>query len=125
MVAELRRIAESYDSEIGVAEAREKDLASSVAQAEQIATDAGKNQVQLRGLERSRDTYSKLHETFLQRYNESVQEQSYPVADARIIEASEVPNRPSYPQKSLLVALSAFLGAVFGTGFGAVREIRD
>jgi succinoglycan biosynthesis transport protein ExoP len=125
MVAELSRIAESYDSELGVAEAREKDLASSVAQAEQIATDAGKNQVQLRELERSRDTYSKLHETFLQRYNESVQEQSYPVAEARIIEASEVPNRPSYPQKSLLVALSAFLGAVFGTGFGAVREIRD
>jgi succinoglycan biosynthesis transport protein ExoP len=125
MFAELSRIAESYESELGVADARERELSNSVSEAERVATEANKNQVQLRELERQSDTYQKLHETFLQRYHESVQEQSFPVTEARVIEKSEVPTSANYPQKSLIVAISAFLGALFGTGVGAMREMRD
>lgn len=125
MFTELGRIAESYESELGVAEARARELSSSVTQAENVATEANKNQVQLRELERQADAYRKLHETFLQRYHESVQEQSFPATEARIIERAEVPTAPSHPQKSLIVALAGFLGAIFGTGVGAIREVRD
>lgn len=125
MFGELSRIAESYQSEMEVAVAKEKELAESVALAERTATKAGKTQVQLRELQRSAETYRKLHETFLQRYHESVQEQSFPVTEARIIEPAEIPTTPTYPHKPLIVALYAFLGAVFGTAVGGIRELRD
>ncbi|SFB62961.1 succinoglycan biosynthesis transport protein ExoP [Rhizobium sp. NFR07] len=125
MFSELNRIAESYQSELEVAEARERELTQNVQRAELTATDAGKTQVQLRELQRSAETYRKLHETFLQRYHEAVQEQSFPVTEARIIAPAELPLAPSAPKKSLVVALFAFLGIVFGIAVATVREVRD
>jgi succinoglycan biosynthesis transport protein ExoP len=125
MFDELRRIAESYKSTLEVARGREKSLETQVTQATGISASANDSQVQLRELEREADTYKKLYETFLQRYQEAVQQQSFPVTEARVISNPTVPDKPSSPKKPLILALSMFLGLLGGSGVAAFRELRD
>ncbi len=125
MFEELGRIAESYQSDLDVAKSREKSLTESVAQATGISATANETQVQLRELEREAETYKNLYQTFLQRYQESIQQQSFPVTEARIISRATDPDRPSHPRKALALALSLVLGIGVGVGLGALREFRD
>ena len=125
MFEELTRIAESYKSELDVSVAREKSLSSSVSQATGVSAVANETQVQLRELEREAETYKNLYQTFLQRYQEAVQQQSFPVTDARILSRAAVPTVASYPRKPLVLALFVMLGSVAGAGLGAFREFRD
>jgi succinoglycan biosynthesis transport protein ExoP len=125
MFEELNRIAESYQSELDVAKSREKSLAESVTQASGVSALAGETQVQLRELERTSETYKNLYQTFLQRYQEAIQQQSFPITEARIISRATPPQGPSHPRKSLVLALSLFLGCAVGGGIGAFREFRD
>jgi succinoglycan biosynthesis transport protein ExoP len=125
MFEELNRIAESYKSELDVANARERSLADSVSQATSISATANETQVQLRELEREAETYKNLYQTFLQRYQEAVQQQSFPVTDARIISYATPPKGASFPRKPLVLALFFILGAAIGGSIGALREFRD
>ncbi|WP_245295033.1 polysaccharide biosynthesis tyrosine autokinase [Pararhizobium antarcticum] len=125
MFEELNRIAESYQSELDVSKSREKSLASSVALASGVSALAGETQVQLRELERSAETYKNLYQTFLQRYQEAIQQQSFPITEARIISRATPPQGPSHPRKSLILALSLIMGCAAGAGIGAFREFRD
>jgi succinoglycan biosynthesis transport protein ExoP len=125
MFEELNRIAESYKSDLDVAQAREKELTESVAQATGVSATSNETQVQLRELEREADTYRNLYQTFLQRYQAAIQQQSFPITDARIITRGVVSDTPSYPKKPVVLALFAILGAAVGGGIGAFREFRD
>ncbi|KQS68155.1 chromosome partitioning protein ParA [Rhizobium sp. Leaf371] len=125
MFEEVNRIAESYRSEVDVAAAREKSLQDSVSKATNISATANETQVQLRELERESDTYRTLYQTFLQRYQEAVQQQSFPVTEARIISSASAPEKASFPRKPLVLALFVVMGAAAGTGVGAFREFRD
>jgi succinoglycan biosynthesis transport protein ExoP len=125
MFDELRRISESYESDVTVAQSREKSLQDSMDRARGVTAIAGETQVHLRELERSAETYKKLHETFLSRYQEAVQEQSFPISEARIINKAQVPTVPSFPRKPLMLALFMIIGAAVGGTIGAYREFRD
>nr|WP_312867120.1 polysaccharide biosynthesis tyrosine autokinase [Rhizobium leguminosarum] len=125
MFEEMNRIAESYQSELQVAESREKSLQSSVSQATGVTAAAGETQVQLRELERTADTYRNLYQTFLARYQEATQQQSFPITEARVIAKAQVPVWPSAPKKPITLALALAVGALFGCGIGAFREFRD
>jgi succinoglycan biosynthesis transport protein ExoP len=125
MFEELRRIAESYQSDVTVAESREKSLRDSMKAAQGVTALAGETQVHLRELERSAETYKRLHETFLTRYQEAVQEQSFPITQSRIINKASAPNKPSFPRKPLMLALFMVIGAAVGGTIGAYREFRD
>lgn len=125
MFEELNRIAESYKSDLAIAKARETSLQNSVAQATGVSAVANETKVQLRELEREAETYKNLYQTFLQRYQEAVQQQSFPVTDARVISSASPPDSPSRPRKMLILAAFCLIGAAFGAGIGAFREFRD
>ncbi|ADZ71447.1 polysaccharide biosynthesis tyrosine autokinase [Polymorphum gilvum] len=122
---ELGRIAESYQSELAIARSREKSIQDSLAT--MVGESAGTNEtlVALRELEREAETYRNLYQTFMQRYQETVQQQSFPVTEARIITEAMPPEKPSHPRKALVLALSLVLGGMAGVGAGALREFRD
>jgi succinoglycan biosynthesis transport protein ExoP len=125
MFEELGRIAESYQSDYKVAQDREDAIRSQVEQATGASATDNETQVQLRELERESETYKNLYQTFLQRYQEAIQQQSFPVTDARIISRAAVPAGPSSPKRMLVLAISVMLGGLFGTGIGAFREFRE
>ncbi|WFR97737.1 polysaccharide biosynthesis tyrosine autokinase [Rhizobium tumorigenes] len=125
MFEELGRIAESYNSELQVAKAKEDALRTNVAQASGVSAVAGETQVKLRELERTADSYRNLLQTSLASFQEASQQQSFPITEARIITNATPPDKPSKPKKPLVVAIATFLGIALGGGIGAFREFRD
>jgi polysaccharide biosynthesis transport protein len=122
---ELQRIGESYRSDAEVARAKEQSLNASMSSL--VDASAGTNQtlVQLRELQRESETYRNLYQTFMQRYQETLQQQSFPITEARVITAASPPAGASYPKRGLVLALSVVFGVMVGSGIGALREIRD
>lgn len=125
MFDELNRIAESYKSDLEVSQTRQKSLEDSVAKATQVSAAAGETQVELRELERKADSYRNLYQSFLTRFQEAVQQQSFPITDARVITRAQSPDKPSAPKKPLVLAVAIFLGLAAGSAIGAFREFRD
>jgi len=79
----------------------------------------------LEELEVTADTYQKIYESFLQAYTNSVSQQSYPVADARVITAATAPLSPSAPKPKLVLAFAAVAGLILGIGVSFVRHTFD
>lgn len=125
MFEELSRYEQSYKSEYDVALSRQTSLEESLAKAKGESAVAGETGVQLRELERAADSYKNLYQTFLQRYQEAVQQQSFPITEARVITRPTTPDKPSYPRKPLVIALFAVIGAAVGSAIGGFRELRD
>ncbi|WP_374331325.1 GNVR domain-containing protein [Aestuariivirga sp.] len=125
MFEELGRISESYRSDLDVAQSREQALRAKADSATGVSKLASAAQVQLRELQREADTYRELYQKVLQNYQETTQLQSFPVNEARIISRALPPDKPSYPRKSLVIALAAVIGGTLGTVIGAARELND
>jgi uncharacterized protein involved in exopolysaccharide biosynthesis/Mrp family chromosome partitioning ATPase len=79
----------------------------------------------LEELEVTADTYSKMYESFLHAYTNSVSQQSYPVADARVITAATAPLYPSAPRPKLVLAFGAIAGIMAGVGLAFLRHTFD
>ena len=122
---ELSRIAQAYESDYQVAKSRLEGVNRSMRDQVSIATKANNKLVELRELEREAESYKVLYQAFLQRYQQTVQQQSFPISDARIVSAAAVPLQPSAPNSGLALAMAAVLGAMAGGAFGAFREYRD
>jgi polysaccharide biosynthesis transport protein len=119
---ELRRIAETYKSDLQIAKQHQDDLEKALASA---VTQSGQSQGPLRDLQGSADTYRALHEGLLQRYVQSVQEQSSPTAEARLLTRASPPTSASGPKPILIAALSSICGLMLGVGVGAFRQMTD
>ena len=122
---ELERIAESYRSEAEVASTKEQSLALSMNGLVGQSAITNQTLVQLRELEREADTYRALYQTFMQRYQEAIQQQSFPVTEARVITAAAPPLAPSAPNRTVNLSLSLLAGLIVGAGLGAMREQQD
>ncbi|TPK90669.1 ATPase [Mesorhizobium sp. B2-4-12] len=89
------------------------------------ATDGVNAVPTLEELEVTAETYQKMYESFLQAYTNSVSQQSYPVADARVITAATAPLYPSAPRPKLVLAFAAIAGLIVGIGISFVRHTLD
>ena len=124
ILEELKRTAELYRTESEVAKAKERLLEKSLAVRMDENAKTNEALVQLRGLEREADSYRKLYESSLQRYQEVIEKASGQTAEARVITTASQPDAPSYPRRSLVMALSLVFGTMVGVGVGALREYR-
>jgi polysaccharide biosynthesis transport protein len=122
---ELGRVAQSYKSDYEVAAAKERALINSMTQQQGTAVAANDAQVQLRQLEEKAASYNTLYQTFLQRHQETAQQEGFPLTDAHIISAASQPLAPSYPRTSLVLAITLALGTVAGISIAMLREFTD
>ncbi|MGE0231386.1 MAG: Wzz/FepE/Etk N-terminal domain-containing protein [Flavobacteriaceae bacterium] len=122
---ELGRIAESYKSDLQVAERREAALQDNLDSLVGTAAKNNQTMVGLRELEREAQTTRLLYESFLQRYQQVIQQQSFPMAEARIVTEAVPPLKPGGPRKSLILMAFVMAGGIAGVGFGALREFRE
>jgi capsular exopolysaccharide synthesis family protein len=79
----------------------------------------------LEELETTAEAYRKIYETYFQAFTASVQRQSYPVADARVITPATQPSTKSHPRPRLVLALGILVGAFSGFGISLVRHSLD
>jgi succinoglycan biosynthesis transport protein ExoP len=82
---------------------------------------SGGGQFKLNELQSVADTYRKVYEGFLQRWAETRQRISYPVADARFVTRATAPLSKTEPRSAIIITFAALLGIATG---GAIASIR-
>src|SRR5262249_11140548 len=125
MFEELKRTAESYKSDFVIAKAREGSIQQSLDHMANQAHTTDAARIALRNLKGSAQTARDLYDNFLQSYLRSVQQQSSPVLDSRLITHARPPLTPSWPKPPLIMALALLGGLIFGAAAGMLREISD
>ena len=78
-----------------------------------------------RELDRTAEAYDSLYSAFLKKYTDSVQQQTFPITQARIISEASRPTTPSKPQSLLVLGLAAFMGLGLGTAVAFLRWSLD
>ncbi|MET3339148.1 MULTISPECIES: polysaccharide biosynthesis tyrosine autokinase [Bradyrhizobium] len=125
IVDELKRIQESYKSDYDIAQTREEAIKSSLANVVSESQLTNQAQVQLRELESNAQSYQAMYDNFLQRYMESVQQQSFPITEARVISAASTPLVKSFPKTLIVLAIAVFGGLMLSFGAAMARELTD
>src|SRR6266403_1622152 len=119
---EVARIAESYKSELQIARSQEEAIDKRMLEVFQKSGSARQSQVRLRELETASNTYRGIYETFLTRFTQSVQQQSFPSTEARLVTVASAPSQPSSPKIALTMALATMCGLGLGGIAAFARE---
>lgn len=122
---EVRRLAEANRSDYEAARQRQEDVEKQLAQAVAQFRTTNSAESTLRELETNARGYRSLYESFLQRYMGAVQQESFPITEARIISPASPPRGKSKPKATLILALGLFGGLALGTVMGLLRDIMD
>ena len=125
MFEEFKRMAAAYKSDYDIAKARETALQKSLDATVLESQTANKAQVGLRDLEGKAQSYRTLYDSFQQRYALTMQQQSFPMTQARIITRALRPSQKSYPKTMLILAGAIAGGLGLGVGMGFLRELLD
>lgn len=120
IIDELKQIASAYKSDYDIAKARENSLEQTLR-----SRATNKAQIKLGQLESAAKTYRALYESFQQRYTDAVQQQSFPMTEARVITRASPPSAKSSPKSLVILAGASIGGLVLGLGLAMLREIRD
>jgi succinoglycan biosynthesis transport protein ExoP len=122
---ELSRIAQSYKSDYEIAKTRaeglEHNLEGLVANSQVINRD----RLGLRDLESTAQVYQTLYNSFLQRYMEAIQQQSFPITEARAISAAAPPDYKSGPRVLPVLGIAGLIGIVLSFAAAVLREAID
>src|SRR6266478_1977341 len=122
---EVRRLAETSRSDFEVAKQRQQEIEKQLALAVSQSRTTNSAELTMRELETSAKGYRSLYETFLQRYMGSVQQESFPISEARVISPAAPPVSKSKPKTGMILALGIFGGIALGAALGFLRDIMD
>jgi len=122
---ELRNISETYKSDLEINKQNEESVQTQLDRAVTQSQTTNEAQVALRELESNAQTYRALYDNFLQRYMESVQQQSFPVTEARVISAATPPFGKSSPKTMMIVMAAGIVGLAIGVAVAAWRDFAD
>ncbi|MBP0110356.1 polysaccharide biosynthesis tyrosine autokinase [Bradyrhizobium vignae] len=122
---ELKRIRETYRSDYDIAMTREEAIKTSFSTLVSESQLTNQAQIQLRELESNAQSYQTMYDNFLQRYMESVQQQSFPITEARVISAATTPLGKSYPKTLIVLAAALMGGLILSFGVALARELTD
>lgn len=120
---ELRRIAETYRSDLEIAKQREEAVQQALAQAVIEAQQANQAQVRLAELESAAKTARLLYDNMLQRHMELIQQQSFPLSEARLITRATGPLKRSHPLPVPILGASIGAGMMLGLLIGILNEL--
>jgi exopolysaccharide transport family protein len=122
---ELRRIAAARKSDYAVAKQHEAEIENQLNQTISQSQKANSAQGTLRELESKAGTYRSLYENFLQRYTGGIQQDSYPVTEARMVSLASPLTTRVKPKPIYIFALSLLGGIALGVGVGLLRDLMD
>ena len=104
---------------------REAALRTNVENEGSAPPATGEDQVKLNELQQHASALQALYDSYLSRYEETVQRQSFPIPTVRIITPPALPLVPSSPRIVLVAAGSILFGLALGACFGGLNELRE
>ena len=122
---ELRRIAESYKSDLEIAKQNQDSLEKAFKEAIIQSGMETRAEGPLHELQSSADAYRALYEGLSQRYVQLLQEQSSPTTEARLLTPASPPKSKSGPKAVLIGAVISLGGIMLGVGIGVLRQLTD
>jgi capsular exopolysaccharide synthesis family protein len=123
LLQEVQRLKQSSRSDYAAAESREAELQKEFDAAVSRSQAANQAQVKLRELEASSRAYQDLYNTFLNRYNASLQQAASPVQAASVITPATPLIQKDYKKTYEVAALFPILGLALGLGVALLREL--
>jgi polysaccharide biosynthesis transport protein len=123
--AELGRIAASYQSDYEIAKARQENLEHDLASLVKEGRVTNRDKIGLAELQSSATVYHSIYDSFLQRYMDAIQQETFPIAEARIISLAAPPSQKSKPHGMLVIAIATTMGLIVSFGGAALREVTD
>jgi len=114
MRAEMSKIAKSVASELRVSEARVQSLEKTLDRVQGQRNEDNAAMVRLRELERDAASNRLIFDTFLETYKKTNDQNDLQEPEARIISFAIPPNLASYPNKILILSLSAVIALFIG-----------
>lgn len=122
---EIGRIAASYSSDYEIAKAREDSLEKKVAELVTEGQLTNRDRLGLNELESNAKANHAIYDIFLQRYTEALQQQSFPITEARLVSPADPPEQKSGPMSSIVLVLSGLFGIALSSGIAVLRESLD
>ena len=120
---EIQRLKDASESDYAVAQLRESDVKREYDAALAQYQQANQAQVKLRELTASAQAYQDLYNTFLGRYNASLQQIASPIAEASVITPASPLIQRDYKKTYKTAALFPALGLALGLGVAVLREM--
>jgi Mrp family chromosome partitioning ATPase len=108
-----------------VAKQRQEEIEKQLTQAVTQSRTTNSAEATMRELETSAKGYRSLYESFLQRYMGAVQQESFPITEARVISPASPPEIKSKPKTTLILAFGFLGGLALGTGLALLRDMLD
>jgi succinoglycan biosynthesis transport protein ExoP len=125
IIDEIGRIAQGYKSDYEIAKTRidglERNLQALVANSQVINRD----RLGLTDLESTAKVYHTIYDNFLQRYMEAIQQQSFPITEARVISQAAPSGGKSSPLTSVVLGIAGAIGLILSFGAALLREAVD
>jgi exopolysaccharide transport family protein len=122
---EVRRLAETSRGEYEVAKQRQQEIEKQLSEAVSQSRSSNSAELTIRELDSRAKGLRNLYETFLQRYMGSVQQETFPISETRMIYPASPPQSKSKPKTNLVLALGIFGGLALGIGLGLLRDLMD
>ena len=122
---EVRRLAETSRSDYEMAKKRQQELEKLFGDVVTNSRTTNSAELALRDMESRAKGYRNLYETFQQRYMGAVQQENFPITEARVIYPALPPDSKSKPKSALIMALGTFGGLALGLALGLFREMTD
>lgn len=121
----LQGLDEQYRTQLSIATQQEAGLRRDIDTEGQSAGSISQEQVRLNELQQRSDALRSLYNSYLLRYEESVQRQSFPIPSIRIVTDALLPEQPSSPKTLVIVAAAIIAGIFLGTILAAIIELRE
>ena len=113
-----------YDKQAGLDRQTQEALAA-LAQYKAQPEGAPDRAAKIEELQSRAQTYQRMHDAYLQKFNEAIQKVAFPEPDARVIAPAVVPLQKSYPKRGLIIGLATLLGLGIGVLLAVVRQNLD
>jgi succinoglycan biosynthesis transport protein ExoP len=120
---EIQRLKDASEGDYAAAQLRESDMKKEYDAALTQYQQANNAQVKLRELTASAQAYQDLYNTFMGRYNASLQQIASPIAEASVITPASPLIPRDYKKTYKTAALFPALGLALGLGVAVLREM--
>jgi succinoglycan biosynthesis transport protein ExoP len=121
----LQNLDGQYRTQLSIATQQEAGLRRDIDSEGQSAGLISQEQVRLNELQQRSDALRSLYNSYLLRYEESVQRQSFPIPSVRIVTDALLPDQPSSPKTFVILAAAIIGGAFLGITLGTLNELRE
>jgi len=123
--AEVERISDAIELDYETSKERLAAAESALEASRHEANTNDRAHIELSELQREAETTRAVYESFLARVKGLNEAQRVYAPDARIISPASIPEKPSWPKKTLILMLALAFGTVLGGAIALLREHLD